>query len=376
MEAERRRRATERRPALRGPVLEEDAAPRYLSLMSRVARDAPDRDVLHKSVAAGPGSALSPDALALLERRRDLVAETREAVRCAFCAWELKPHPPNEPVPSLMPARTLADLLVVEGHERARAGDGRGAAERYLDAVRLGSDLAGGSLLSNLVGTTAAGSGLDALGRLLVSETRLPLAQVAAELAILEGGLPTLATALREQRFQVAGGLELARRPEDLFAAPPVMPAIVPYRLLAAQAAAAAERQWREWEERVAAGAQTGTGNPNPFEGDGPVWNPAFRLVAPTLGGRFPVSFTDLAARFALVRSAVTVEAGSNDRRYPEVAGVPRLPADPWAASQPIRYEATADGRGYRLWSLGMNRVDDGGTARDQLDLVLEREAR
>ena len=377
MEAERRRRAADRRPILRGPALEEDAAPRYRSLMARLAQDPPDRGVLSRAVAAGPGAAPSPEALAQLEGRRGLVAGAREAVRCAFCVWELKAYAPNEAVPSLLPARSLADLLVLEGHERAHAGDGRGATERYLDAVRLGCDFGSGSLLSNLVGASAAGSGVEAMGRLLVSESRLPLSQVAAELSVLESRLPTLATALREQRFQVVGALELARRPEDLFAAPALLPAIVPYRLLAAHAAAAADRRWREWEETVAARGDADGPSPNSGDGEGPAWNPAYRLVSPTLGPRIRVTADDLAARFAMVRSAVTVEAAlSPDRHYPEPARLTVLPADPWAPSQPIRYEVTADRTGYRVWSVGMNRVDDGGTPRENLDLVLERPPR
>jgi hypothetical protein len=37
-----------------------------------------------------------------------------------------------------------------------------------------------------------------------------------------------------------------------------------------------------------------------------------------------------------------------------------RIPADPFNPGQPFRYES--DGSKYTLWSIGPNRVDDGGT--------------
>jgi hypothetical protein len=66
---------------------------------------------------------------------------------------------PNQPISSLLPASTLATLLVLERHERARGGDARGAVERYLDAIRFGGDLREGAFIQNMIGIAVADVG-------------------------------------------------------------------------------------------------------------------------------------------------------------------------------------------------------------------------
>lgn len=373
--AERQRMAAARSPVLREPVLDEDASPRYRMLMSQMA--AVKYPGLGQAAGAGPGSPVGPDAVRVLAQYREVVRGLREAVHCNRCVWELKPVVPSEPIPSPLHARTLVNLLVVEGHERAQKGDARGAAERYLDAVRFGCDFRHSPLISNLVGIAVAGAGLDALGRLLVSGLRPPLAQIGSELAKLEGHLPTAATVLGQERLDVLGGLTRVEKAEDVFGVPPVLTLLVPYRLLVAQAAEALDPRWRaiesastvadpkEAERALAAAAEPG-----------PTWNPVFKLVSPTPLPRIRVTVGSLAARFLLAKTAVTIEeAAARTGRYPEASAV-ALPADPLVAVGTLRYERSPDGKGYRLWSVGANERDDGGTSRDNLDLVLERPAR
>jgi hypothetical protein len=52
------------------------------------------------------------------------------------------------------------------------------------------------------------------------------------------------------------------------------------------------------------------------------------------------------------------------------------LPIDPFAYPAKLHYASLADGRGYRLWSVGVNGVDDGAIAKDQADEVFERPPR
>jgi hypothetical protein len=364
---EARRMAAVRLPVLRDPALEEDAYPRYRALWSELAEaDRPP----HPCLEYVPGGApLEEECRRLLERRREVVRGLREAVHCDRCVFEVRLLRPMDAAPSLLPARTLASLLILEGHERAEMGDPRGAAERYLDAVRFGCDLRGGALLENLVGIAIAGSGLEALGHLVVSDPGPPLPQVGAELAKLDGHLPTTASALRLERARTMGGLGLVETADDVFGVPAVLPLIVPYRFLAAHAAAAYDQAWE-----AARGEEVGA-RPDPAGAEvGPRWNPAFRLVAPAGLPRVGVSVNLLAARFALVQAAVQIEeAASGGRSYPADASSLSLPGDPMAAGSSLRYEPSPDRRGYRLWSVGYDGRDDGGISEQERDLVLER---
>jgi hypothetical protein len=339
-------------------------------------KDASSAGPLAKAVATGPRQPLGPEALRLLTENRQVVQGLRQAVHANRCVWELKAVAPHEPIPSLFPYRTMANLLVLEGHEAARNGDARGAAERYLDAVRFGGDLREGPLISNLIGIAVAEIGLDALGRLTASEARPPLAQVRSEMTKLEGHLPTLVTALRQERLQLVEGLARVQDANEVFGVPPVLPLLVPYRLLFAQAAEAVDPRWRAIErasaipdraeaERIIAAAEPG-----------PAWNPVFRLVSPEHAARTRVSVDLLAARFALVKAALALEEGvAKGGPYPKDAASLSLAKDPLSPSRPLRYERSADGRGYKLWSVGINEQDDGGASAQNRDLVLERQA-
>jgi hypothetical protein len=77
----------------------------------------------------------------------------------------------------------------------------------------------------------------------------------------------------------------------------------------------------------------------------------------------------ELKARVRLAAAAVSLEQGRrNSERYP--AELPDVPADPMAWPAKLHYQPSADATGYKLWSVGSNRKNDGGAAQD---LVLER---
>ena len=104
-------------------------------------------------------------------------------------------------------------------------------------------------------------------------------------------------------------------------------------------------------------------------------WNPLLNIAVPSMSRSF-ISRLDLAARYRLVRLALRVEqARGRGGRYPAEATALEVPVDPHAAPAPLRYQAAADGRGYKLWSVGSDGRDDGGKAEGNADLVLERRA-
>lgn len=80
-----------------------------------------------------------------------------------------------------------------------------------------------------------------------------------------------------------------------------------------------------------------------------------------------------VAARFRLVRMILEIEQGyaSSQSLYPLDPQLVDRPEDPFAPGMPLRYEPAADGLGYRVWSRGPDRQDDGGAP--GADIVFER---
>ena len=82
-------------------------------------------------------------------------------------------------------------------------------------------------------------------------------------------------------------------------------------------------------------------------------------------------------ARFRILRAAIQIEKmWAKQGRYPGDSAAIDLPIDPFAHPAELHYASLADGRGYKLWSVGLNGTDDGGVAKDQADEVFERPAR
>ena len=80
-----------------------------------------------------------------------------------------------------------------------------------------------------------------------------------------------------------------------------------------------------------------------------------------------------VAARFRLVRMVLEIEQSyaSSQSLYPLDPQLVDRPEDPFAPGMPLRYEPAEDGFGYRVWSRGPDRQDDGG--RLGADIVFER---
>jgi hypothetical protein len=73
-------------------------------------------------------------------------------------------------------------------------------------------------------------------------------------------------------------------------------------------------------------------------------------------------------ASFRLVAGAIALEREKLARGHYPVDASALLPRDPFAPQQPLRYRL--DGATYRLWSIGMNAVDDGGSS-EPADILL-----
>ncbi len=394
--AERARIAALRMPVLRGEPLDENAAARYMPLLADLGggypgtgRRDPDFDKLtrdlFKAAYAAPRDPLPPRVQQLLEHRRALLVSTREATRCTRVDWAFQYERGGQaPIVSLLAARWLADLLVIEGHERAQAGDLQGAAERYLDVARFGADLATqGVLIHGLVGV-GMGLGLRALGALLTSSdpAKLPLGPIGDELARLEPAQASLAPGFRGERLTLFRSLKEEHAPLDSTERGDALVDVVFGRALAAHSLGEMDPWLRTAEATVAEpDAAKAEATTKQLEAAFVTSrNPITRMVLPSLlRARIPA--IEARARFALLRAAVAVEqARLRDKRYPDaLAGAP---SDPWASPAALHYRVEDGGAGYVLWSVGDNLKDDGGQGRfvsawpeGQMDLVLARRA-
>jgi hypothetical protein len=100
--------------------------------------------------------------------------------------------------------------------------------------------------------------------------------------------------------------------------------------------------------------------------------NPLVHMGLPSLE-RARVAQEQERARFRILRAAILLEkAWAEDGRYPESAAALDLPIDPFAYPSRLRYAVHAEGRGYRLWSVGTNGTDEGGVGTNQADEVFD----
>ncbi len=388
--AERQRRAATLRPTLRGEPLDADAAPRYRSIFDSI-RPAADQGwnafaPLREAGDADPFAPLSPAAKTLLEGHRAAIAELRTATRCRRCLLgvDFDPAVVFGGRSATLPIRWLAAALVVEGHEHAQGGDLRGAAERYLDVVRFGGDVAPCSSLSALIGGAVEESGLVALGRLVLSgrlEASL-VEQIERERAVLEANRASLADGFRCDRL-FWGHLQRTIRVAPVQAGldePVILPALIPYRALAAHAVSAADPVHRRLEAALRAGdrdaweaaereALAVAGSSNNFmlrslRGYGR----SLEADSSPFGLRLFLSGLKPLAWHRLVQAAVALRRAEGGR---SLAGVVELPQDPFGNGAPLR--SVPAGSGHRLWSVGYDGKDDGGLAEKGADIVLSR---
>lgn len=380
--AERQRLAAIRMPVLHDEPLDENAAPRYQKLMDRVEKIVDP--TLSSTAKTGPGGSIPPSVAKLVAENQPAIVQLREAVRCTRCNWEIKLEDgPMAKTPKLLPALALTNLLVVEGHQRAAAGDPAGAAERYLDAARLGADFGTGLFIMIMVGETIEERALDALGRLVVSTKTgapLPLAEVDRQLVKLEPVLPSAVLGFRSERLwpgSLKKMLDDGTWKDVVGGQPGLIYYLVPRRALVASmlssleainieaegAAATADRAERA---KIVAGIE---------EFARKTWNPLVAMSIPNVA-RICQRSDMVLAKFHLVRAAIAIEQHRSPAGlYPPAPAGILLPVDPLAAPARLHYQPLSGGKGYRIWSVGDNGKDDGGISGKGTadDLVLER---
>jgi len=391
---ERVRAAAAKRPVLRGEPRPENAAPKYRAALAAVAtRLGPsaraETQSLDEAARTAPGSAVAEAVKAVLEKHRDTSAAIRDALLAERCDWETRYGELYwRAGSSIGPPRFVGALLVVEGHELAARRDLDGATGRYQDAAQFGSDYGSSSLLVGaLVGSSIEATAFRALGRLVTGPAagQPSLARIDRDLGRLEGALSSISSGYRNERLSMG---HFQRRLDEAPAEaglqePLILPWLVPYRALAAHALTRYEPRLRELEHALAEedpslAARAQDRIQAEFAG---TLNPILRGMAGVGSSsgntrRARAIEDEARALLRLTRLATRVEqARDTAGRYPaDLLGV-ETPADPIGWPAPLRYAPTPDRRGYKLWSVGLNGKDDGGSEEERADIVLERKA-
>lgn len=366
------------RPVLREPRLEANAVDAYLRLLeaqrARIDVSGTNLGDLAKSVGS-PGTPLAPAVAAALERSRADIAALREATRSRRAVWPFEYEKSfNAEIPYLLGVRVLAQLALLEGHEKATAGDVAGAAETYLDVLRFGTDFGDGPLIMTLIGTAVERMAVEALARLVRSPRGgAVLDRVDAGLALLQPALLGIGPAWRSERlsFAAIGPIEDAGEFSGQLGGmadsshTPFPPRLVPWNAYTASAVEATNRTFHDLEAVAAKGDPRAQKEIEEHFLERYYFatpNFIYRSLIPSLM-RTRVSVDEARVLAAAVRTAVGLEKRrAAEDRYPADAGT--LPADLLAADgTPLRYRVAADGMSYALYSVGGDGKDDGGKA-------------
>lgn len=389
--AERQRLASERQPVLFGTPIDDNAADRYRRLTQKIG------DGVKGSTAAAASAALrsslgtpsSPEVTQALETHQPELQALREAVRCTHCDWRFAwERGFNAPLPNFLGTRLAADLLGNEARQHAVAGDLAGAVERDLEVIRMGCDYeSSGALIGVLIAFAVEGNGIDALLQ-VVTDGGLPVSPdwdlIGSKLDILEPHLAALSVGYRGERLAYVGWEPLVAKDPSRFLAWPSEPnaldrafdLVVPSRFMVADSVRIMNATLREaeWANDLADPREAKRLTKAAFDRALPSLNPMVQMGLPSLAhARASQDF--VTARLRLLRAAIQLEKRwQQEGRYP--GNVADLPIDPFAYPAKLHYMSLADGKGYRIWSVGLNGKDDGGVAKDRADVAFERSPR
>jgi hypothetical protein len=363
--AVRAERAAARRPVLRGePRAGVNAAVEYREVMKAIGNppSAPTPQQKAQPVvtlgrlAADAPAPLPGWALAYIDLHRADVEALRQATRADRCDWRID----YEEGPPLFNVRAPTDLLILTGHERALAGQPREAAERYLDALRVGADVGDDSLVHAMISVAVVYQAGTALQHLLDTRTlaRDDIVEIERELDLLAPALPTSARAFRGERLLALWQLVKIGEGREEGALEGRVG-----RPVAAAVWGAFDGWWRAAEAAAALD-------------DKDARKAAFATVKTDMESswkRFAVGhLTDFAladgsarqglARVSVVRAAAAVERfrlehGTFPAKLEEAMPVP--PRDP-CANGPVQYQRADDGRSVQIWSAGAAKCDLG----------------
>jgi hypothetical protein len=387
--AERQRIAANRRPVLFGAAIYDNAADRYRRLTQTIAdkqTGTTARLAIMTAVTDGPGKPRSAEVSHWVEVCQPDLQALREAVRCTRCDWRFAwEQGLAAPFPDFASARQAANLLVIEGYQRAEAGDVTGAVERDLEVIRMGSDYESScALIGTLIAVALEADGTNALLRLVATDglaTPPVWDEVESALDLLEPRLASMSIGYRSERLAHVGWETITdddRRLLGLPNLPRSLDLFFPGRFLVADSVRTQDELLREIEKanELADSREALRLSQAASERARRSRNFLVHVGLPSLW-RARIAQDQETARFRMLRAAIRIEKTcGKGGPYPASAAAIDLPIDPFAYPAKLHYASLAEGRGYKLWSVGLNGTDEGGVAKDKADEVFERPTR
>ncbi len=273
--------------------------------------------------------------------------------------------------------RTLARLLVLEGQVREAKGDAAGAAQSYLDAVKLGEDIPrGGSTIARLVGLACQSVGRAPLWQ-MADRLDGPAARRAAHrLEAIAANHPPLADTLTEEKYYTqSNALLLLHNPVAVSqqvsnpgGGANLVGTWLGGLLSIAYPKRKVMRDLTAYMDAQIAAARAPYGTPQK-----PVPVPTDPISRTLLPGFLNLRTKDTEAgptQNALLATTLALRAYRADhKKYPAAlaALVPgyllRVPNDPFARlpNTPLRYKPASDSKTATLYSVGPDGKDDNG---------------
>ena len=303
----------------------------------------------------------SADKQAIIDKNGDAFRLVREAGKYPFQAPPIRTF--DIDMSSFSSIRSLARLLKFRSDLQGQQGKWPEAAESALDAIALGVKIQqDGPMIQTLVGNSVEAIGRKPLADALPHLNSQAAIAAAAHLARIEAERPSYASVLREEEMSSeASVLEVMRdqnqwasflKAANFTSAPPTRQSIMDlYVKYMNKAIAAAEKPYSSSAKPVP--------HDKGMDDMESVGDPIYR-----------VKFIADQADNALLIAQLGLQAHRSDNGgYPDKLSelVPTylasVPADPFAASGPIRYVKA--GSAYILYSIGPDGKDNGGAPID-----------
>ncbi len=314
-----------------------------------------------------------------LADKEKLVAENAGAVQTLHAGFqysyqEVPARSFSAPFPHYQKIRGLARLLSLQAQVDAAKGDAGGAMGASLDAVQMGGTMPrGGPLIGMLVGVACQAIGRrqawKSAGRLDAAQARAAARRLTQIRAL---HVPYADTLQEEEWLGQAGLLEVMRQrgwPGNMGTFTGDASNVLPTQAFLMRCRLSGKRTimanyTRYMDESITDARKPYAAHPSaPTVPSDPVDQfllPAFtgvRLIEAKADAENALLLVTLALRaYRLDHGAYPASLAALTPAY-----LPSVPADPFAASGPLRYKRT--GAGYVLYSVGPDGKDDGGAA-------------
>lgn len=367
------------------------AAPLYDSAAAKVVRYEGDAAVLDAAMRGDPDALRSPEVSGWIEANRAAIDDIRAATRLEYRGYEYQSENGDligVLLPNLSPVREVTRALIADGRRAQSEGRLADALTNYLDAARAGAQTGQGhTLIENLVGvavqSAANGALLDLVGS--APPGQIDFDTVADQLEAAGAPLPADHAMQAERAMFLDATQRMFERDPDTGEVRPSPQGIGQFISQGGASITddpnALSLAWNlagtNFDQTIAEGNryydQVAAAARMPYQEGRAVMrdlesaltettNPLLRTLTPAFSRSQFVRTRGEAERRGTITVARIRAFEQRNGRLPESLdelGAGTAFVDPFS-NQPLRYQRTADG--FRLYSVGDNGQDDGGT--------------